>query len=192
MALINDAHRWVFIHIPKNAGTSIRRALEGVRGCRRDLQESTHETAAQVLERLPQAKGFRFWAVLRNPYSRAESMYRYLRGQGIWEEGDFRDFCDSLTVRRHWLHTLNVTKPQAYFLAGAPVTTTFAYEDLERLWPAMSEDFARMPTELGKANTSPAAPTPWTQFETDCISHVYEDDFALGGYRKLPMAVGST
>ncbi len=85
--MISHKHRCVFIHIPKNGGTSIESAL-----CRWNLTPSNyvelmgskyhskHHTLRSIKKDL-RDKYFTF-AFVRNPWDRAVSLYSYYRGGG--------------------------------------------------------------------------------------------------------------
>lgn len=72
--VINVSHRYgvIFIHIPKNAGTSVAQAL--------DLKESSHHTARQIKKICPEEfdRFFKF-SFVRNPWDRFLSLYNYAR-----------------------------------------------------------------------------------------------------------------
>ncbi|MCE2563683.1 sulfotransferase family 2 domain-containing protein [Komagataeibacter sp. FNDCF1] len=64
----------LFIHIPKNAGTSLTRALYDM--------DVGHETIRYFNRRMPQLAGLPSFAILRDPVQRFLSAYRYARAGG--------------------------------------------------------------------------------------------------------------
>ncbi|MFK7942465.1 MAG: sulfotransferase family 2 domain-containing protein [Paracoccaceae bacterium] len=102
--ILNHEHRFLFIHVPKAAGTTITRALsplttfrdieiggtkygEAVQdlfAARFDLRK--HSTAQAIRAKCPGHVWRRFFvfAFVRNPYARAYSVYRFLQR---WKEG---------------------------------------------------------------------------------------------------------
>lgn len=75
MPYISDAHRAAFVHIQKTGGTAIRHAiLARMADCRRE--GAKHGTVRQ----LPALDDdFFIFTVVRNPYRRLASMYRFRR-----------------------------------------------------------------------------------------------------------------
>jgi hypothetical protein len=68
-------HRFHFIHIPKNAGESVRDALY----LQRDVSLSSpfHYRYVDIADRV--GRDLRFFAVIRNPWSRTASRYKFAR-----------------------------------------------------------------------------------------------------------------
>jgi hypothetical protein len=137
--LLNHQHRFLFIHVPKAAGTTISRALAplttfrdielgGTRygeaiqerfAARFDLRK--HSTAAAIRAKCPGHVWRRFFvfAFVRNPYARAYSIYRFLQR---WKEGphhvsvlnqSFEEFLHSRAVADG---DIEIAKPQVYWL----------------------------------------------------------------------------
>lgn len=85
--MISDEHRFIFLHIPKTAGSSIRDALGGKTDARRVVlygDRYKHLTAKQALEAFGQDKWesyFKF-AFVRNPWERMVSFYSFHRQGG--------------------------------------------------------------------------------------------------------------
>jgi hypothetical protein len=120
---VNDNHRTIFIHIPKNAGTSIEEALFNTK--------IGHKTCKQF--QAHNSKKFKsYWkfAIVRNPYDRLVSAFHFLKKGGfhepdrIWSKknighiDDFEHFIDSLKDKKfatkimRWQHF----QPQSFYL----------------------------------------------------------------------------
>lgn len=98
--IINNHHKFVFIHIPKNGGTSVSTFLsKGLGVCDLDLniapntpekisylnfikenyglvKHSTYQESKKALNHT-RFDGYKYIAVSRNPYSRAKSIYNF-------------------------------------------------------------------------------------------------------------------
>ncbi len=70
---VNHQYRFIFIHIPKNAGTSMGSTL-GFKG-------TSHATADQVKKKLSrkQFESYFIFTIVRNPWDRFLSLYNYAR-----------------------------------------------------------------------------------------------------------------
>lgn len=137
--ILNHEHRFLFIHVPKAAGTTITRALSPLTTFRdleiggtkygeamQDLFASRfdlrkHSTAAAIRAKCPGHVWRRFFvfAFVRNPYARAYSVYRFLQR---WKEGphhalvrdmDFARFLGSDAVTNG---EIEIAKPQVHWL----------------------------------------------------------------------------
>ena len=76
--IISDSHSFVFVHIPKNAGTSIRAALEAFAdGQSAASRDTTHETLPALIARHPELKTHFKFAFARNPWERLVSFFFY-------------------------------------------------------------------------------------------------------------------
>lgn len=75
MALISDTHKFVFVHIPKTAGTSINAALGKLASFSLEL----HMMPNKILDAFPDTKDYLWVTVVRNPYDRLVSWYEYMR-----------------------------------------------------------------------------------------------------------------
>jgi len=106
-------HKCIFVHIPKNAGTSVEELLIGCESAPR----SQHFTCRELKSQNPELYSslFRF-CIVRNPYDRLISAYEYLlhggnRSEGgldmAWQKkllslGSFRSFVESYFVDPQW------------------------------------------------------------------------------------------
>lgn len=79
--IISNEHKYIFIHLPKNAGTSIEVSLTGAE---RWEAEEKHLTALECREKY----GYDLWrecftfCVVRNPWDRLVSQFKF--SGGIW------------------------------------------------------------------------------------------------------------
>ena len=115
MTVINHTHRFVFIHIPKTAGTSVVAALRPV-NTYRDLEVGgsklgeaiqsefrvrfgfgKHATIAEVRRSVGPGElvGYRTFAVVRDPVRRVASTFAFLRTWTPWMDlPRWRDYVD--------------------------------------------------------------------------------------------------
>lgn len=170
--MISLAGRYMFVHIPKTGGTSLKHALAGY-----DIRDRTTADAAQAvcvqghrtlaeLDRHAEAIGveplFRF-TVVRNPWDRLLSLFSYLTSGGsgsfidlrraaeIWPyRGDFRRFVleglPRMPLRWHF-------RPQTYWIGDRA-------EDIARLdfiarYERLGADY-----EIIRERVGAAAPLP--------------------------------
>lgn len=168
-----------FVHIPKNAGTSVELATLGILPCSNTSAAkqpcgSEHATAATLRACSPH----RFdvtetFAILRHPIARALSMYRYTRDGGnggaedklkfAWASqlSGFDDFVDEIHTRLNAEECLAnepcLFAPQATFVQDVEgrllVKTLLCAEDLKHGWAMLQ---SRVPTLINQ--TLPASP----------------------------------
>ena len=183
--ILNHQHRFLFIHVPKAAGTTISRALaplttfrdleiggtkygEAIQerfAARFDLRK--HSTGAVLRKKCPGHVWQRFFvfAFVRDPYARAYSVYRFLQR---WKDGphheavaaqDFTQFLDSEDVRAG---RIEIARPQVHWLCdkGRPLGGVDFVGRVENF----AEDFGFVLSVIHRQ------PTPWQQGRHDNIS----------------------
>ena len=83
--LVNNKRKLVFIHIPKNAGTTFKSVLYSTHGdveWKRpftDEKKYTHAPLKSFYASFPESKDYKVITIIRNPYERALSWYSYYR-----------------------------------------------------------------------------------------------------------------
>ena len=85
--MIIDEHKTIFIHIPKNAGSSVKTYFKY------NSSSNKHRTIKQIKAENPKAyDSYRKFAIVRNPYDRMVSWYFYLKKEMKKEhlKGDWR------------------------------------------------------------------------------------------------------
>ncbi|MEH6504577.1 MAG: sulfotransferase family 2 domain-containing protein [Cycloclasticus sp.] len=130
--VINDEYKFIFIHIPKVAGTSISKQLRLVKGNNRRLLANTkHETLKDFLQnwrgrsipfvtKNPEAY-FRF-AFVRNPWARMYSFFNYLKAKRPRKEVDaidsFKQFLLLSCDPESWVNQFHSMRPQVDYLVA--------------------------------------------------------------------------
>ena len=83
--LVNNKRKLVFIHIPKNAGTTFKSVLYSTHGdveWKRpftDEKKYTHSPLKSFYASFPESNDYKVITIIRNPYERALSWYSYYR-----------------------------------------------------------------------------------------------------------------
>jgi hypothetical protein len=134
--VINDKNRFIFVHIPKAAGTSVMKTLQEINGNNKKwLAKTKHETLAgfnanisdrfslkdRILSRSP--KGYFTFGFVRNPWDRMSSFYRFLVEKRPMPEIDtvenFKDFLRQAEDGVEWIQELYSMKPQLEYFTLA-------------------------------------------------------------------------
>lgn len=185
LMIVNHQKRFVFIHVPKVAGTSIRSALLGVHGCARPEWATTkHLTDSDIISRhcahgIDISKYF-FFAFVRNPWDRFASLHRYLHKVGRPYQpalpSDLNDFARMLEDRVPWVEGLHSVRPQCDFLRAVDVHVG-RYERL-------SHDFGAVCSRLGlsitlkRKNRTVTKAVDFRPLYSDRSAKVIEDRYA--------------
>lgn len=141
--VVNSEHKFVFIHVPKTAGTSIMEALGSING---DLKWpvssfTKHETYTEwkgklvrrfliylithpwdgfrAYNQLKEMTSYTVYCVYRDPYDRAASLFRYLKKIGRLDVAiNYSDFLAELNLGSGRFAGLHSLKAQADFVDG--------------------------------------------------------------------------
>jgi hypothetical protein len=185
--IVSDSRRFVFAHVPKTGGISMRAALETFAdGKAAVLRGTTHETLPALLRREPRLGGYFKFAFVRNPWDRLVSFHAYAREklrptvpemQGL----DFGQLLHAMDRGADWLDRLHVMRPQGGHVRGADFVGRF--ETLE-------SDFARVCASLDiravlpRKNTSThgAYAGYYDAWGRDFVARRYADDIDEFGY----------
>ncbi len=171
--ILSTSHNFIFVHVPKTAGTSMMTALEPFgfapkrtvwRSIMRRLPVSQpveevylrkHETASWARRKLtPEVfDGFSRFAVVRNPYDHAVSHFEFMKQFRIPKIAakvaamSFADYLRYRTRPPFWNDTFFARLPdQAHFLIGEDGTSL-----VPRIlkYETLDADFAKTTSELG-------------------------------------------
>jgi len=185
--IVSDSRKFVFVHIPKTAGISVRAALEPYAdGQKAAHPNTTHETLPALLTREPRLGGYYKFAFVRNPWDRLVSFHAYARErlrptvpemQGL----DFVQLLRLMDRGAGWLDRLYALQPQRGYLRGADFVGRF--ETLE-------SDFSRVCASLDIRAVLPRKNTSghgtytgyYDAWSRDFVARRYADDIDEFGY----------
>ncbi|HEV7404447.1 MAG TPA: sulfotransferase family 2 domain-containing protein [Chthoniobacteraceae bacterium] len=143
--IISSTHRFVFAHVPKTGGISMRAALAPFADGQADAHpNTTHETLPELLARAPHLGGHFKFAFVRNPWDRLVSFHAYAREKlkttlPEMQAVSFGEMLRLLDAGAPWLERLHVMRPQCDHVRGADAVGRFEH---------MGADFARIAARL--------------------------------------------
>lgn len=136
--VISKKHKFIFIHIPKNAGTSMASSLSSITKEKKHwaVSESTkHQNLRDLIFTRKNANlynkvfndcnflDYYKFAIVRNPYDRMISLYNYLRKYEVRKEihtvKDFEAFINLLKQDDSWVSKLHSTKLQLSYIVDS-------------------------------------------------------------------------
>ena len=193
--IVSASRKFVFAHIPKTGGISIRAALEPFADGQADAHlDTTHETLPAFLARHPEAKDHFKFAFVRNPWDRLGSFYFFARDvlahalPQIQAVDGVGGMLRALDADAPWLRDLHIMRPQRDFLrdAGGALVADFIGR-FERL-PA---DFAAAchrvgiaaPLQKRNAFAHPAYAQCYDDWSRGFVAECYRQDIQEFDYR---------
>lgn len=186
--------RYTFIHIPKTGGTSVEEWLASLGEMHYyspvipSFMKCTpqHLTAdyLKLLNPIPSDKSF---CIVRDPYARAESEYKYRHPNvnhinppdfSIW----MLSHLDAYNRNKH--HRDNHFLPQAYFVNSE--IKCFRFEDgFRSIFKDISEYLGiATPGDVNYLNKSEGGELTWSNELLDRFNNIYGCDFEAFGYSK--------
>lgn len=176
MTLILDNYKLIFIHIPKNAGSSITEALKNFGGSDYGLFE--HAKSEDIKWRLGKKYDeYTKFAVVRNPWAWIASMYFYLvKTNSLQVRG--LDFEQYLKIRC----TLNIETQSSYL--REKIDHILRFETIGRSFPELMQNFG-IDIKLPTINCSPIS--DYGQLYTPrlraMLRSTYKEDINAFGYK---------
>lgn len=207
--ILSTSHNFIFVHVPKTAGTAMTAALEpfGVTGTRTMFRRMIrrlpvheaperayfrkHETAADIRRKLTPAVYDRFvrFAVVRNPFDHAVSHYEYLKEfrnakmAEAFSRMSFRDYLKMRSDKAGWNDRFFVMLPdQAHFLVDAQGGLL-----VNRLlrFESLTQDFDALAHDLGLGQISLARINPTKAKAKEKKFQDYYDDDCIAAVKTL-------
>jgi hypothetical protein len=201
--VINNEYKFIFIHVPKAAGTSLTRVLQALKGNSFKLLARTkHETLGEFISNwknrcdpstVENPETFFRFAFVRNPWVRMHSFYTYLKEMRPRHEIDsvksFKDFLQQSCDPESWINTLHSMRPQLDYFA---TSSGMLEMDFVGHYEFLQEDLSRISSEIGiniqipHLNKSSGSDTDYRKsFDKDMVEIVYsrfKDDIEKFGY----------
>ena len=210
--ILNEEHKFIFVHVPKNAGTSVRKMLRTHSGTRPSLvsSDTKHETYSEFRARWTERSGrpvedldeYRVVAIIRNPWDRFLSLHRYLQGRVPWVAEDVDAFASQVTAIEDWTRSIRSLRSQSSFVEGVPGDLRICrFESLKADLAVAFGDYALDLPSLGRRNATRSRPEPggirrllgalappryrseMSPRTAGIVSDLYAEDIARFGYR---------
>lgn len=189
----NLKYRCIFIHIPKNAGTSVLKALGA------DKSRWHRSCEDYKMANSKRFKEYFKFSIVRNPYDRVVSIYEYLASGGNQKPADLRvsegvrslsfeefvvDYLDEFKI-----HEILVARPQYLFLCDSvgkiQVDFVARYENLDADIAEVFRRLKAVPSQLGALNVS--GREGWKEYycsqkTLERVENLYRKDFEIFDY----------
>lgn len=201
--VINDKFKFIFIHVPKAAGTSVMHVLRALEGNNNRLLANTkHETLSEfsinwrkrcrlMFNENPE-EYFRF-AFVRNPWSRMHSLYTYLKIMRPRHEIDsvksFRHFLLQSRDPKSWINGLHSMRSQLDYFT---TEDKFLEMDFVGHFEYLQEDLRNIELHIGADIKIPHLNRPssaksdyrehYDQEMVEIVSLRFKDDIEEFGY----------
>lgn len=182
--IVSASRRFVFAHVPKTGGISMRAALA-------PFADETlshlpaHGTLADLVASHPEMGGHFKFAFVRNPWDRLVSFYTYARAvlaRTLPQIQDFEEMLRALDRGEAWTNTIHAMRPQSDFTAGADFVGRF-----ERLDGDFAQACGRagIETTLAHRNASQHRhyATYYDGWSRSFVARRYRADIEAFGYR---------
>lgn len=190
-----DAHRCIFVHIPKCAGISVVRSLFGDFSCGHgNLKRYQIMFGPEEFNRY-----FKF-TIVRNPYDRLVSAFHFMKKGGInakdkrWAERNLAPYADFDAFVKGWVNRNNIWKglhfrPQHSFIC---VRGNRPGLDFIGYFENLTSDFAHICQQLNiqstllETNRNPERARDYRSYYTEetraIVARVYAEDIQMLGY----------
>jgi len=200
MSNVNNRYKNIFIHIPKNAGSSMEQ-LHYVGG-------SGHRTLKEIANN--NNKSFLPWAFVRNPYDKIVSLFHFWIGESVpmaLSCDGFEDFVKSY-VQKHTTNNISeYLQNNNHFNVGIQPQHIFLENDLFKTddifigkFENIDSDFKKITKnisencgldikyeKLHKKNSSKREGFKkyYTRYLYDLVYDIYKEDFLMFNYKKI-------
>ena len=188
--LISNKRNFIFVHVPKVAGTSVRKVLSPF--CKvTNYGKQKHASAASIREMFPKEfADYYTFAIVRNPWDWEVSAYFYIRQASfhVYHDEvmtiDFKEYIK----RRHMGKYDVMPHNLAWWVTDANgkliVDGLFFFEDLKSTYAALRKRLKMPELELQHHNRTRHQPY-WTYYDDEAerrVAEVHRQDIKLFDY----------
>jgi len=202
MAFVSDKYKLIFIHIPKNAGTTISEALCKIHGTQlvgidkgiyqhegvglgvptkfRPNRIDVHDTYKDIINKYPKAKDYHAFAVISNPWERIFSFWKHKKRRGDEDLDHSLSFSDALRKSNVLL-----LQPQLWWFSENPSIWFLRKERLEQdfwywchLMRLEKPQLTKLNTDIEKDNYK----NHYDEYGIDLIKEFYRAEIERFGY----------
>ena len=178
--MIIDKYKAIFIHIPKNAGTSIEEYFgnESVR-----IQPSKHADIHEIKSRFKNSyNNYKKFTIIRNPYDKMVSWYFYLKKNlGNYNVIEFNDWIKDPSKFWHANDPISFLKPQYDWIDDT--VEIIKFENLNKEINSFFNKKINLPV-TNKSNHNNYLEY-YNKQSLDIIYDRYKEDFKKFNYKKL-------
>ena len=179
--MIIDQYKAIFIHIPKNAGTSIEEYF-GNESFR--IQPNKHDDIHQIKRKFPElCKIYRKFTIIRNPYDKMVSWYFYLK-RNLGENYKIIEFNKWIEDPSKFWHAddpISYLKPQCEWINNT--VEIIKFENLNKELNNFFNETIDLPV-TNKSNRNHYLEY-YNKESLDIIYNKYKKDFEKFNYKKL-------
>ena len=178
--MIIDKYRTIFIHIPKNAGTSIEEYFgnESIR-----IQPEKHADIYEIKRKFKNSyNNYRKFTIIRNPYDKMVSWYFYLkRNLGDYNVIKFNDWIKDPSKFWHANDPISFLKPQYKWIDNT--VDIIKFENLNEELNKFFNKQINLPI-INKSNHEHYLEY-YNEESLNIIYNKYKEDFEKFNYKKL-------
>ena len=178
--MIIDEHKAIFIHIPKNAGTSIEEYF-GNKSVR--IQPEKHADIYEIKKKFKNSyNNYRKFTIIRNPYDKMVSWYFYLkRNLGDYNVIEFNNWIKDPSKFWHINDPISYLKPQYEWINNT--VEIIKFENLNKELNKFFNEKINLPI-INKSNHKHYLEY-YNKQSLNIIYKRYKKDFEKFNYKKL-------
>lgn len=196
---VSSLYKAIFIHIPKTGGTTIEQLLfiNNKRGIQQELKSQHSNLNYYLSNNLP--KNYFIFTVVRNPYTRAISLFNFYKNEGNNSNAD-KNFLENNTIdefyRRYEYYNnkkKNMLSPQVWYIDPnniSKVNYIIKFESYKTqleevcniLQTSFNNDNVYQITDYRKKEYTNYTISPYL---INRINELYSKDFTTFGYKKV-------